>query len=509
MAAATLYEDFRGEGELVGTRPEVRINTGSATWVSASTGGVVGGQLQRSADGALFVMPASGEAVVARLNTNYTILKHSVGGGGVTVVECNTRPGGFLRLSADYESSSIYMTCSAAGAYSLFFDFDSSSGTTVAPGAVVTYRMEITTTAVRFYINDALVYTSSAGLADATTIMNMRVGFDGVGGTPGYASGSTQLAVGYLHLKTEVSSGALGGSGLAGGSGQPPVTADPVPQVLFSDTFQTSIDLRGSHGETGPLAATEWATYIQYDEDYSPQREESAPHWMRGAGGLTVRGYSVADPDPEETFTAAFCDPEPLTERFTDLPIVLEVVAAKGAPEFSFGFALRTTDPGFWFMGWGATVSPDGGLEAYRSVASSADVIRDRLPFVFSPSKVPDAGLRVSVELWEDHVRLYVGGNLVHVMGGVDTSTLARAEGKVELLNWNVGVEVFRKFQDAPVPLLKRLTLSGVQSASGPLPPVVDPDDVLNPLGPGNEPGPDDTPYASFWTAFNATYEVP
>lgn len=177
-------------------------------------------------------MPDAGQTTVAQLDTGNSPL-HSTAGGGVTVVECNMRSGGFLVLAMGFEDELLNISCTTAGAWALFDNSAIITGATTAPVNSVTYRIEVTTTAVRFYIDNALIHTRSGGVPAGYGVTYAQMAYYDVAGTPGYAAGSTQLAFGYLHLKTEVASGPLGGPTLGS-------SADTAAPTFVSATIVVS-----------------------------------------------------------------------------------------------------------------------------------------------------------------------------------------------------------------------------------------------------------------------------
>lgn len=241
MVAAVIYDEFKSAGSLIGTNATVRTNVSYAQWSNASSSGFIPGILMRSPDGGLIRMPDAGQTTVALLQMDGSSPLHSTAGGGVTVAEANMQPGGTLRVALEFEEVALSVRCNANGSWTIFNNSTNVTGTTAAPSGSVTYRIEITTTAVRFYINGTLVYTRGTGVPAGYCVFYVQMAYFDVAGTPGYAAGSTQLAFGYLHLKTEVASGPLGGLGLGSGP-----TLTPVTLIDDRVTSAGAVALRGS-----------------------------------------------------------------------------------------------------------------------------------------------------------------------------------------------------------------------------------------------------------------------
>jgi hypothetical protein len=499
MTTAVILESFRGSGALAGTGPGTLTGVGSAGWTASESG-----VFTRTTSGTTVTM--SGTVRSATLDTDGVSPVHTSAGGGVTVVEGSMLPGGLMDISFDFESDYAGITVQASGsgravvgAFQTPHNF-----TATAPGSgLVVVRIEVTTAAMRFYVNDSLVYTRGSGVMSGTPITSLRVGYPGYLGSDGYTPGASPVALNYLHLQTEVSSGALG----SGVPTQPAPTSDSDLKVLFSDNFGTAINLNGSHGETGPLASATWVCEENTSATFWPA-PEAFPHWMRGgSNGLTATGVSRVD---EEALLLAHCIPTSNAARFTDLPAVLEVLIPPGFTAFSVGFAFATSS-GIPFAQASAAIEADGSVQTFWTPGGPTyDGPRPNYGLAFDPSSISVGGLPLRLELWPTELRLYVANSLIGASTGVSTDYLARtADGKVELIGWSLNVipRILGTLFTNPRPVVKRLKVSGAQSSSGALPTESDLAAALNPPGPGNEPKLLGT--SVFWTGFKTTYEVP
>lgn len=498
MASQEVLDDFIGgfttlSGEVPGTLTGVSF----ADWSTITQSGAGTSAFQKTSSGTTCVMPAAGQARYARLNLS--TLTHSA---GVTTFEASMAPGGQMRINLDFLTRYLVLEVHQDGTGNWIWDntgsFNNGSFSTTVPGAAVVLRIELTSTATRYYVDNVLVNTFASGIAYATDVINVRLGYPGAFAVHGYSTGTTVLALNRLQIKTETVTGPLGGVS------QPAPTDSADIKVLFSDAFSTTINLDGSHGEEGPLASAVWQC-TEYREGLAPV-PETPDHWTRGeVDGLTAKKFERV---PIEVGLNAACFAGSNAARFTNLPIVLETLVPLGYIEFTALFSVAA-GPAAPFAQASFSVTADGGVLLSWISGGTSEALRKLFSFVFAPTTIGGGGLPIRMELWANHLRLYANGALIGTMKEVDTSHFILTSEQVELTSWALAIDSPDAFSTTPAPVVKRFTLSGVQDSSGELPVEADPDaPPPAPLGPGNEPDPAD-PYANFWTKFNATYEVP
>lgn len=495
MASQDVLDDFLGASEgLSTTVPGTLTGLTTAEWVAIDQSGSPTSAFVRTSSGTTAVMPAAGQARYARLDMD--TLVHSA---GVTTFEASIAPGGQLRVNLDFGTRFLSVECGADGSGNWMWNQPPStvngSFTGTAPGAFVVLRIEVTSTATRYYVDNVLKYTHGSGIPYSAVVNSVRLGYPRVFAAHGYSTGATVLALKRFEAKTETTTGPLDA-----GVTQPAPTASSDIKVLFSDAFSTALSLNNSHGEEGPLGGLLWQC-TEYLEGLPPQAEAN-PHWTRGdPGGLTVKKFARV---PDEVALNAACFTGSDAARMTKLPIVLAVVVPAGFTGFTalFSVAAGPTTP---FAQASFKVSTDGSVLLSWISGGAPDAQRETLGFVFAPTTIGGGGLPLRMELWPTHIRLYANGALTGVMKDVDTGYLTQTAEQVELLTWALAIDHPDDFSTTPRPVVQKLTVSGREDSSGALP---DEGGSLRPFGPGNEPDPTN-PFADFWTKFNATYEVP
>jgi len=213
MASQDVLDDFLGASEgLSTTVPGTLTGLTTAEWVAIDQSGSPTSAFVRTSSGTTAVMPAAGQARYARLDMD--TLVHSA---GVTTFEASIAPGGQLRVNLDFGTRFLSVECGADGSGNWMWNQSPStvngSFTGTAPGAFVVLRIEVTSTATRYYVDNVLKYTHSSGVPYSTVVNSVRLGYPRVFAAHGYSTGATVLALNYLHLKTEATTGPLGGPG--------------------------------------------------------------------------------------------------------------------------------------------------------------------------------------------------------------------------------------------------------------------------------------------------------
>lgn len=510
MASKELTEDFRGTDpgaydDLTGTAsgPAVGLTLGSQAWQEFDESfNDVAGAFRCTATGTTVAPPPPGQGRYAKLTLSG--LSHTA---DVTTFEARVVPGMAMtgQLDSGFEQFGLSVTLTGEGTVEWNFAAIHTF-TGAAPGALVTLRVEITNTQARFYVDGVLKYTRASGVAYSASIDSVQLEMPGAYHAHGRSVGVAALALDALKIKTEAVSGSLLPPTEAE---QPEATDDPDFRVLFSDTFGTLRALHGSHGETGPLGMSEWAEIATLDNPDAYAEITNSGNWTRTDGdGLFVEGV-VRTPIRESGAVALVTFVGGAT---TALPCVLECRL------FSRGVISIVFEPGE-----STTISTDDQYSLQVLGDGTIDLhlgedVRARFPFAVSPPTAESEAL-CRLEVWEDHVRAYANGALIGYVAHDVAGQINKPGGECVLRK----ALIIRRAEDdagtyigvTPTESSVRLTnlfkLSGVQDSAGPLPaiPPNTEDGSLPPVpGPDNEPSRTDN-YTSFWTNFNATYEVP
>lgn len=507
-----IYDDLTGgsSGPHVGSPnpqvwQELDQSFGSAT-----------GSFRRAATGTLLAPPISGQARYAKLPFN--TLNHTA---GVTVFEARLVPGMAMTVRFDAFGSDYQTGIDVAlnGSGTIEWDFNPiHTFTGAAPGALATLRIEVESSTVRFYVDGVLKHTKSGGVAYSTGIDSVQLEMPGYYTAHGRPVGVMALALDALKIKTEAVSGSLLPPTEAE---QPEATDDPDFRVLFSDTFGTLRALHGSHGETGPLGMSEWAEFAIRDNVSEYEEIVASGNWTRTDGdGLFVEGVDRGEFVEASTAANVSLTAEGGGEATTKLPCVLECrLFSRGLISLGLKRSPTFTDP--YFNGYSFFLHLHNNGSA-RLGAWDENYPLD-IPFAAPPPTATD-GVLCRLEVWPDHVRAYANGSLV---GYIEVDVAERVNNlsgecvvigaAIQRSAWDYSVEPGRAVfvgvtpAGSSVRLTNLFKLSGVQDSAGPLPaiPPNTEDGSLPPVpGPDNEPSRTDN-YASFWTNFNATYEVP
>ena len=524
MASKELTEDFRGTDpgvydDLTGTAsgPAVGLTLGSQAWQEFDESfSDVAGAFRCTATGTTVAPPPPGQGRYAKLTLSG--LSHTA---DVTTFEARVVPGMAMtgQLDSGFEQFGLSVTLTGEGTVEWnFAAIHTFTGT--APGALVTLRVEITNTQARFYVDGVLKYTRASGVAYSASIDSVQLEMPGAYHAHGRSVGVAALALDALKIKTEAVSGSLLPPTEAE---QPEATDDPDFRVLFSDTFGTLRALHGSHGETGPLGMSEWAEAAIRDNVFEYEEIVASGNWTRTDGdGLFVEGVDRGE--FIESSASASLDfvtgGGPDGGATTKLPCVLECrlfsrglffIYLKRSPTYS--------DVYYAAYGFYLHLHNDGTLK----LAALGEDNTVNLPFAAPPPTATD-GVLCRLEVWPDHVRAYANGSLV---GYIEVDVAERVNNPsgecvitaagISRSAFDYSVEPGRAVfvgvtpAGSSVRLTNLFKLSGVQDSAGPLPaiPPNTEDGSLPPVpGPDNEPSRTDN-YTSFWTNFNATYEVP
>ncbi len=516
MASKEVVEDFRGNDtspfpdiydDLTGSSSGPHVGSPNPqNWQELNQSFAnASGSFRCAATGTLLAPPPVGQARYAKLPFNS--LSHTA---GVTTFEVRLVPGMAFtgKLDSGFEQFGIDVSLTGSGTVGWNFS-PIATFTGATPGALVTLRVEITNTQVRFYVDDVLKHTKSGGVSYGATVDEIQLEMPGYYTAHGRPEGVLALALDALKIKTETTSGTLLPPSEPP---QPEATDDPDFRVLFSDTFQTLRSLHASHGETGPLGMNEWTGLATLDHPTDYVEVLNSGNWTRSDTGLLVEAV-VRSPYPENGVVARVDFSG--AEATTGLPCVLEC-RLFGHATLSLGF--EPSDGTYVSAESVVTLDLkyDGSIETYIGPDNS---VSDYYPFAVPPAGAE--GALVRLEVWSDHVRTYANGALIgfipHDMAGllnkpggacVVDRAIIRRNAYVDILGVAVPVEISPFGEAARVSNLFKV--SGVQDSSGPLPeiPPNEEDGTPQPVvGPNNEPPAQAG--GSFWTNFNATYEVP
>lgn len=208
MASKVVIEDFRGSGTLAGTSPGTLTGVSSAVWATYNQSLTPNSNYTRTSSATTVVVPSSGQSNFARLD-----LVGVTHASGTTVIEASVLPGMQFRVSFDLEDNELALEVDAAGngnwRFTLFGSNVNGSFSGSALGALVTLRMEVTSTAARYYVNNTLKYTHGSGFGYGIDIDWVRFGIPRVYAAHGMTVASTPDALDGLHLVTETVSGSL------------------------------------------------------------------------------------------------------------------------------------------------------------------------------------------------------------------------------------------------------------------------------------------------------------
>lgn len=209
MTSQVVVDSFVGSGTLAGTSPGVLTGVSAASWVTYDQTITANLAFHRGGVGATVVVPASGDTNFARLD----ISGNATHTAGLTIVEALVRPEFTMRIALDFEdrTATLGVSTSGAGSWSMFNGTNGSGSFTAAtPGATVALRIEIGPTQTQFFVDNVLVGTRTTAIPYGIRVEFVRFNFPRLT-THGLTPGSTVDALKYVHLKTEASTGALGG----------------------------------------------------------------------------------------------------------------------------------------------------------------------------------------------------------------------------------------------------------------------------------------------------------
>lgn len=522
MASKELTEDFRGTDpgvydDLTGTAsgPAVGLTLGSQAWQEFDESfNDVAGAFRCTATGTTVAPPPPGQGRYAKLT--FSGLSHTA---DVTTFEARVVPGMAMTGQLDSGFEQFGLSVTLAGGGTVEWNFAAiHTFTGAAPGALVTLRVEITNTQARFYVDGVLKYTRASGVAYSAPIDSVQLEMPGAYHAHGRSVGVAALALDALKIKTEAVSGSLLPPTEAE---QPEATDDPDFRVLFSDTFGTLRALHGSHGETGPLGMSEWAEIAIRDNVFEYEEIVASGNWTRTDGdGLFVEGVDRGEFVEASTAANVSLTAEGGGEATTKLPCVLECrLFSRGLISLGLKRSPTFTDP--YFNGYSFFLHLHNNGSARLGDWDGNHPLD--IPFAAPPPTATD-GVLCRLEVWPDHVRAYANGSLV---GYIEIDVAERVNNlsgecvvvgaSIQRSAWDYSVEPGRAVFAGVTPagssvrLTNLFKLSGVQDSAGPLPaiPPNTEDGSLPPVpGPDNEPSRTDN-YTSFWTNFNATYEVP
>lgn len=255
MASQSIVEDFTGSGTLASTSPGDLTGV-SASWATYSSGGTPNNAFTRSSGGATVVLPL---ASFARLDL--TTLEHT---SGVTTVQATIRPGMQMRVAFDMDESLISLSINPDGSGAWVFEGPTSTGSGTFTGSAVsdpvTIRVEFTSTQTRYYVDDTLKATKTAGMYYGIVATSIRFGQLGTFSN-GTSDGVTVAALYELQVLTETTTGPLGPSG--------PSFSVSAPGPLQAPAVRLGVGRFAQIAVPGPLGAAA----VHIDHDFTGQLE--------------------------------------------------------------------------------------------------------------------------------------------------------------------------------------------------------------------------------------------
>jgi len=215
MASQELTEGFRGTDpgvydDLTGvvSGPVVGLTLASQIWAELDESFAdIAGAFRRTATGTTVAPPSSGQGRYAQLTLSG--LNHT---SGVTTFEAVTVYGVALEGSFDSGFGGRFsLDVDASGNGTVGWDFSSiATFTGAAPGALVTLRVEVTSSEARFYVDGVLKHTKSGGVGYGVPVDFVLLSMPGMFSAHGRTVGVAAIALDALRIKTETTSGAIG-----------------------------------------------------------------------------------------------------------------------------------------------------------------------------------------------------------------------------------------------------------------------------------------------------------
>lgn len=220
MASKVLGDDFTGSTDLAASPVALVTGLTAPAWQALVNTTATSGLFTRTGLGATLVFPSSSTTVTRRLRLAPSGLELALG-SGITTIEVEAYggldiwlvlgSGTLIRLGYDGFGGS------SATQARYFVDgpvtVDAQFAATLTYAATSVWRIEITTTAIRFYRNNTLIQSIAASVSAGDMITRIDLNYFAVTDlNPPFST--TSLVLKYLHVKTETVSGALGAPSL-------------------------------------------------------------------------------------------------------------------------------------------------------------------------------------------------------------------------------------------------------------------------------------------------------
>lgn len=273
MASKVLYDSFDGSGELNGSPVTNVTGVGALNWSALQNSTPTAGMFSRGAADGSLVFPGSYTGEVRRLNMAPASMTR---GTGTTVLELRAYGGVDFWIDID-DSTQIRLgyTTSGSSPRWLYDGAAFETGTISASVSYVTasvWRIEVTTTDTKFYLNNTLVGTASAGLSTSNLIASVNLDYSVLSALSA-PIGTTKVVLEHLHIKTETTSGALGALAISAFISM----AGPLAQPLVLSRLGSGVIAHAMAGSPlGPVATIAKHYVVARASDPGPLRALSA-----------------------------------------------------------------------------------------------------------------------------------------------------------------------------------------------------------------------------------------